>query len=164
MAARRLLIVMLVLLGISTLAAALVPPQHLRQTTMATQTQGRTTPADTLPSGRLLEGTIDVGGPKRPVVPIQVGDELALVVTADRRDDVEIPALGLVEPIGPFTPARFDILARMPGSYAIRFVQGNAVIARIVVSKRNSSKRRYPGGRRRLRGPSSRAPGAPARA
>ena len=80
MAARRLLIVMLVLLGISTLAAALVPRNaRLGQTSStgtATRTKKEPNPDALTPKGRALSVAIDVGGPEVPVVPIRVGDQL----------------------------------------------------------------------------------------
>src|SRR5512138_965647 len=96
MAARRLLIVMLVLLGLSTLAAALVPQHALRggttgSTTTTQPTQSTTTPET--PAGRSLSVEIFVGGKKVPVVaaplckkrkprcePLHVGDQLSLQV------------------------------------------------------------------------------------
>jgi hypothetical protein len=86
MAARRLLIVMLVLLGLSTLAAALIPTRTLRDdegtsSTITSETQPTTTGGqDATPGGRDLRISIEVGGEKVKVVPIEVGDQLRLIV------------------------------------------------------------------------------------
>lgn len=135
MAARRLLIVMLILLGISTLAAALVPPQSARdESSGSTATaQTETTPTDKLPNGKALSATIAVGGDQIPVVPVKLGDQLTLTVKSDRADLLEIPALGLVEAVAPGSPARFEVLAEERGSYGIRFVEADRVVARIEV-------------------------------
>jgi hypothetical protein len=144
MAARRLLIVMLVLLGLSTLAAALIPPESLREdstgttTTEATQTQ----PADRTSGGGLFVQRITVGGKQVPVVPIKVGNELRLTVHSQRADELEIPALGLVEAVAPGAPAHFDILAESEGSYGIRFVEADRLAARVEVRKRGAKKPR----------------------
>jgi hypothetical protein len=139
MAARRLLIVMLVLLGISALAAALVPGQRLNQGTSSTSTSTEeTTAIDTLPQGRLLTATISAARPKQQVVQLKLGDELILLVKANVRDDVEIPALGLVEAVDPVTPARFDLLPTQTGSYPIRLVTGLRRVGRIQVLPRKS--------------------------
>ena len=65
MAARRLLIIMLVLLGISTLAAALVDTRSFRDegtgSTVASETEA-TLPQDTVPEGRQLKPVVDRGG------------------------------------------------------------------------------------------------------
>src|SRR5262245_41193470 len=145
MAARRLLIVMLVLLGISTLAAALVPPRALRDDGTGSTAATTTEPAETaapnpVPAGTLLEAEIEVGGHDIPVVgtesqPVRVGDQLELSVTCHCRDLLEIPALGLVDAVAPDTPATFDLLPTQPGSYGIRLVEEGRVVARIEVEK-----------------------------
>jgi hypothetical protein len=170
MAARRLLIVMLVLLGLSTLAAALIPPQALREdaTTESTTEETETTPTDTVPMGEALPPQrIKVGGRKVPVLscppslrrahrckPIEAGDQLTLVVSSRKADQLEMPAFGLVDAVGPNEPARFEILVRSAGSYKIRFVSTRRIAARIEVEKRGAGKQdkkkraksRVPGG------------------
>lgn len=174
MAARRLLIVMLILLGLSTLAAALVPPQALREdtTTGSTTEETETNPTDTGPSGVVLpQQRIKVGGRKVPVLscpaslrrarrckPIKVDDQLTLVVSSRKADQLEMPAFGLVDAVGPNEPARFEILFQSAGSYKIRFVSTGRIAARIEVEKRGAGKpdKKKPGKKKRAR---SRAPG-----
>lgn len=145
MAARRLLILMLVLLGVSTLAAALVP-------TPGREDEGEETEATTAPAtteaapakarkgdgpapegGRHLQARIEVGGEKIPVVPVAVGDQLTLEIRSKHRGLLEIPALGRVEAVSPGTSAFFYLLARERVSYGIRFVGAEKVVARIEV-------------------------------
>ena len=145
MAARRLLIVMLVLLGISTLAAALVPTPSSQEGDEGTASETtETKPPDPLPIGEGLRAEIEVGGNEIPVVgsrqkPVEVGDQLALKVRCDCSDLVEIPALGLVEAVSPEAPAHFDLLPLNPGSYGIRLVDADRVVARIEVEKPEKS-------------------------
>jgi hypothetical protein len=178
MAARRLLIVMLILLGLSTLAAALVPPQALREGTSTTSTteETETTPPDTLPSGAALpQQRIKVGGRTVPVLscpaslrrarrckPIKAGDQLTLVVSSRKPDQLEMPAFGLVDAVGPNEPARFEILFQSAGSYKILFVSTGRIAARIEVEKRRAAKpdKMEPGKKKPAR---SRAPGEPDR-
>lgn len=137
MAARRLLIIMLILLGISTLAAALVPtrsPNEGDSESTAAETTEAEIP-DPLPAGDGLVAKIEVGGKKTPVVPMKLGDQLSLTVRSRRSDLLEIPALGLVEPISPGTPVLFNILPENEGSYGIRMVEADRVVARIEVEK-----------------------------
>jgi hypothetical protein len=147
MAARRLLIVMLVLLGLSTLAAALIPPQALREgttDTASTTEEAVTAPPETPTRGKHLAAKVTVKKGKRPVVPIKVGDQLSLVVRLApglRPDQLEMPAFGLVDAVGPDEPARFEILAQSAGSYKIRFVSNKRTAARIEVQKRGTHKR-----------------------
>jgi hypothetical protein len=142
MAARRLLIVMLVLLGLSTLAAALVPTRSLNDagtgSTIAGETQTEATvPTDTVPRGKPLELKIRVGGDQIPIVPIEVGDQLALTVVSRNSDQLEIPALGLIETVGPNLPATFDVLAEQRGDIGIRAVSADRVVAKIRVERRS---------------------------
>ncbi len=138
MAARRLLIVMLVLLGISTLAAALVPRNARLGQTSSTETattkQKEPNPQARTPNGRALSVAIEVGGPKVPVVPIRVGDQLSLVVSSRRADLLEIPGFGLAKAVAPDAPARFDLLADRRGDYRILQADEDRLAARIRVA------------------------------
>ncbi len=149
MAARRLLIVMLILLGISTLAAALIPQGALRDetTTRATTTQ-RTepSPAPPAPAGRYFPVEITIGGKKVPVVtcpapperkrpckPIRVGDRLSLSVYSANPAEVEIPAFGLVGVATATAPAIFELLFSSAESYGVKFTATGKIAARIEV-------------------------------
>ncbi len=149
MAARRLLIVMLVLLGLSTLAAALVPQHALRGGTTGSTTTTRTTESTTTPAppaGRSLSVEILVGGKKVPVVaaplckkqkpkcePLHVGDQLSLQVLSKTQAELEIPALGLVGVASPNAPALFQLLPVEPGTIGVLFTSPRQVAARIQV-------------------------------
>ncbi|MFL5907749.1 MAG: hypothetical protein ACJ75Z_09160 [Solirubrobacterales bacterium] len=148
MTARRLLIVMLVLLGISTLAAALVPQRTLRRGTTSTAI---TQPAQTQPAtagGRILMAKIVVGGKKVPVVagpvcspdakpkctsPIHVGDQVTLLVFSRIPAELEIKEFGLVGFAAPTTPARFELLPDAPDTIGILFADSGKVAGRIEV-------------------------------
>jgi hypothetical protein len=147
MAARRLLIVMLVLLGLSTLAAALVPQHSLRDGTTAstTTTQPTTTSAEP-PVGRSLSVNIVVGGKKVPVVaaplckalkprcePLHVGDQLSLEVLSKEQAELEIPAFGLIGVAADNSPAFFELLPREPGTIGVLFTSPRRVAARVQV-------------------------------
>ena len=155
MAARRLLIVMLVLLGLSTLAAALVPQRTIREngTTTTQPTTTSTTPSAPNPAFR-RPTKILVGGKKFPVVaPVQVGDQLTLLVRSRFPAELTIPELGLVGFATPDTPARFELLADTPGTIGIVFgdsaktgVTGMPA-ARIVVVQPGAKKKKKAGGK-----------------
>jgi hypothetical protein len=133
---------MLILLGLSTLAAALIPPGSLQDDATTTTEATRTQAADRPQSGGLFVQSITVGGKRVPVVPIKVGDELRLTVRSRRADQLEIPALGLVQAVAPRAPAHFDILAEAKGSYGIRFVEADKLAARVEVRKRGAKRPR----------------------
>jgi hypothetical protein len=136
MAARRLLIVMLILLGVSSLAGVLLQEDSLRQETTASTTteQTETTPTGTAKAGERLSSVI-VAKPKLVArIPVEVGDQLSLVVCSNRPDQVEIPALGLIGAVLPAAPARFELIAEARGSYGVRLVEADRLIARIEVT------------------------------
>ena len=150
MAARRLLIVMLILLGLSTLAAALVPQHALRGgTTGSTTTQPTQSTTTTGPTGRSLKAKIVVGVPdakKPPVVagpicpkrasacePLHVGDQLSLSVFSHKPAELEIPDLGLIGFAGRNAPALFQLLPDQAENIGLLFTSPRTVAARIEV-------------------------------
>lgn len=134
MAARRLVIVMLVLLGASTLAAALVPVPSSEEEQAQDEPEPPPKPEST---GELVRETIHVSGGEGPRrVRISLGDQLQLTVRARRPDEVEIPAFGEVRDVGPGTPAFFDLLPFQPGNYPVRLIGADRAIARVVVERR----------------------------
>jgi hypothetical protein len=161
MAARRLLIIMLVLLGLSTLAAALVPQRTLDEETTGTTTRTSpttpTTPPETVPP----VAEITVGGKKFPVVPVSVGDRFTLLVLSRRPREVAIPEFGLVGYATAETPARFELLTETPGTFGIVFTASGKAVARIEVSEPSSKKKRGTKRKRKAR-PRARAGSAPA--
>jgi hypothetical protein len=155
MAARRLLIVMLVLLGISTLAAALVPQSTLnddKSTSTGTTTQTTTATTAEPPAGRSLTATITVNQKKPPVVvacpkakpncdPLHVGDQLTLLVYSARAAQLEIPKFGQFQFASPEAPAQFELLPTTPDQIGILFASTDRVAARVQVLSGKSSKR-----------------------
>ena len=127
---------MLVLLGMSVLAAALVPPPPVndqeREETTVTEPP---TAADA--RGELVTAKIDAGAVEQKTIRARVGDQLALTVRAREADQVEIPELGELEFAAPLAPARFDILTWEEATYAVRLVDADRVIGRIVVDPRD---------------------------
>lgn len=136
MAARRLLIVMLVLLGLSTLAAALVPPRTEQDggtTTGATETTA-SVPTETMPRGALVSAVIAVKPKGIRLLSVNAGDQLNLAVCWSKPDQIEVPSFGLIDPVAPDKAARFDLLFEEPGkTYGVRLVGANRVVGRIRV-------------------------------
>jgi hypothetical protein len=127
MAARRLLIVLLVLLGLSTLAAALVPQRTLNEggTTGTTTTTQATTTAPSNPAFRrptkITVGKSATGKTLFPLVRGDVGDQFTLLVRSSFPTQIEIPEFGLLGFATSDTPARFELLADTPGTFGILF-------------------------------------------
>lgn len=125
---------MLVLLGVSTLAAALVPvdPDALRDESTTTSTNTATRAA----TGKLARASIDAAKRNSQTVRVQVGDQLQLRVESPKRaDEVEIPALDELEDVDPDAPAHFDLLLFDKGRFPVRLVDADRQIGAIEVSK-----------------------------
>ena len=128
---------MLVLLAISTVAAALVPvEQASRDETSTTSTR---TEKPGRAEGDLEHGLIDAGSRKRETVRIRLGDQLELRVTSTRPDQVEIPRLGELEDVDPDAPAHLDLLPFEIGSYPVRLVEAGRKIGQIEVKPRQAA-------------------------
>ena len=161
MAARRLLIVMLVLLGISTLAAALVPQSTLNDdnptTGSSTTTQATTTTATTPTTGKLFPIKLKLGGP--PVVidcsaakrregkcePIHVGDQLSLTVFSTKPTQLSIDAYGLIGFASPTAPAFFDLIVDSDEPFGIAYQPSGKPAAQIRVGTAKRPTRAEPG-------------------
>ena len=148
MAARRLVIVMLVLLALSTLVAALVPAPDRggNATRSATGPSGPTStsqapviaPQPAAVPG-LVEARIDIApkpaGPP-PVVAVEPGNRLVLGVGGTVGNDISIPAFGLTETMTPSAAAIFDLIVDRPGRFAVRAFGADRVVGTIVSKKR----------------------------
>jgi hypothetical protein len=134
MAARRLLIVLLVLLGLSTLAAALVPQRTLREDTTAGTTATRpitTTPpiSQSLPP----QVPIVIGPKKLPLIEAHLDQQFTLVVKSAKPVQVSIPEFGQFGFAAPKAPARFELLPRSLETIGVLFAATNTPAAKIKV-------------------------------
>ena len=148
MAARRLLIVMLVLLGISSVIAIVVPepdrddsPAEETTTTGETGTTGETATTgatgaggttgengeEAEPGGEVqdppgqLRKSVELDAGKPAEIKAKAGSRLILTVTAKEGSEVEIEGLGLTGFADQFAPAVFDvILPAEPGKFEVR--------------------------------------------
>jgi len=145
LAARRLIAILLVLLFLSSLAAALAPVQRTgKSASTTTTTEGSTTQAipgpPMLPSAtagvapRLLQQSVDASRDRAPTIKARVGDQLQLRVTSRTPGTVELVGIGPTEDVGAQQPAFFDVLLRKGGSYRVRFLDTGREIALIEVA------------------------------
>jgi hypothetical protein len=155
MAARRLLIVMLILLGLSTLAAALVPQRTLKEGTTSGTTTRTAPTTTTVPAQSTVPpvAEIAVGGKKFPVVPVHVGDQFTLLVLSRRPKEIAIPEFGLVGFATADTPARFELLPSSPGTFGILFAGSGKPAGQIEVMERSAKK----GGKKKGKGEGSKS-------
>jgi hypothetical protein len=144
MAARRLLIVLVVLLAISTFTALLVPPQGTDEG--EDETLG-STPAGTEsrpppPRGELVEASIDVDRAKVRSVQLELGDQLALEVRSRSFHQVVIGGFGLIDDVARDAPARFNLFADRTGRFAVRLLDRRETVGRIVIAARSPRRAR----------------------
>jgi hypothetical protein len=143
-AARRLIFILLALLVVSSIAAALAP---VRPSEDDPETSATTT-TEPPPPGELVRRTIEVGAKRPPTIALELGDQLALTVTADRFAEVEIAGLGELDHADANAPARFDLLPREPGTYEVRLLDSARTVGTIEVSPRRQARDRgRPGSR-----------------
>jgi hypothetical protein len=135
MAPRRLLILMLAVLAISTLGAALIAPRPggQDQATTAAEARGGHTKARQRP-GRLIEVRAGTRSPRPESIHARPGDQLELTVRSATPGQIEIPRFGLLEDAGPDMPAHFSVFFDEPGRFNVRLATTGRVVARIVVS------------------------------
>ena len=155
MAARRLMAVLLVVLVVSTVAAALIAP--LRQDSEPTPTEEPTRAADAAQaadagdSGRLIEKSVQTPSKDPPTVRMRPGDQLELTVHTRTATQVEIPRLGQVEDAAPDAPAHFSFLASSVGRFEARAL-GAGPVATILVREEPPPADAGPAGPGRRRG------------
>ena len=121
MLARRLLIALAVLMALTALTASLAPretaPQHEDSATPA---------APATPARGPVEETLDAGGEGQRVV-ARVGQDVTIIVRSEELDTVSLGEVG-VETTEPDSPARFELLADVPGTYPIELLEADRQI------------------------------------
>ena len=140
MAARRLILLMLVLLFLSSLTAALVPVRDPGSTSTSSTTTTKSAKAALPTDGALVRRTVAAGG-KPETVRLRVGDHLQLTVTGRRPATLELPGFGLDSNVDP-RPATFDLLAWQPGCFPLLALDARKPVARIDVAARGAKQPR----------------------
>ncbi len=128
MAGRRFLLLIALLLGLTAVAASVAPRERPEPTE-----QSERAPADppATPSETRTETMSAAEDPQRLVV--ERGELIALEVSADERDAVAIPGLGLMDAVDPAAPARFTVLADRPGVYPVELLEAGRRIGTLEV-------------------------------
>jgi hypothetical protein len=128
MLARRLLILLAVLMGLTALASGVAPRQQVpRSAVQASPTATGEAPAAP------VEASVDAAAAKPAHVVVDEGRLLVLEVRSDQPDTVSLDGLDRIEIVDPASPARFELLAEPPGSYAIELVDEGREIGRIEI-------------------------------
>ena len=129
---------MLILLGTSTLAAALVPTPPPGEDTSSSSTSPRTSPVPA--GGELVEVKLDVDAKRPPTVRAALGDQVSIVVRSSEAAQIQIERLGLLNDVLPLSPARFDILANRTGRFEVRLIEPDRRLGIIDVPRERGRK------------------------
>ena len=125
--ARRLLIALAVLMALTALAAGLAPRDTaLREDSAATPA------APTAPAAEPVQETLDAAAEGQRVE-ARVGQTVTIVVRSAQLDSVELAEVG-TEPVEPDSPARFELLADVPGTYPIELLEAGRRIGVLEIS------------------------------
>jgi hypothetical protein len=149
MAARRLMILLMALIAVSMAITVIAQPlrNNLRSQTTSTATSPpqervRTTDPDSnarAPQDKSISATF--GPQESERVTIGTGDRLTLLVEVDQPSEVSIGGLGLTAFADPYAPARFDILARVPGRFPVRtYPGGRSGVIEVLRNTRSGSR------------------------
>lgn len=144
MAARRLIIVLVVLFAISIGAAAIAPQRDSPFTDDESSTTTTTTTTDEPEDagepdpaeGGPLMAEIIASAEKPETARAGIGDQVQLNVAVEGGGQVEIPPLGLLDTAGPAAPATFDLLLREAGALPITDAETGDLIGRLLVEER----------------------------
>jgi hypothetical protein len=127
MLGRRFLILVAVLMGLTALAASLAPQPVVREE------RGQPTPP-AAPSGSpslaAVEEEVSTTD-ARARVTVREGALVELTVSGPESDSVML--LGRMDTIHPASPARFSLLATVPGEYPIELVDAGREVGTLVV-------------------------------
>jgi hypothetical protein len=127
MLARRLLILLAVVLGLTALAAGVAPRTPVDSGTAPTAPSA---PGAAAPTP--LERTIRTSS-QGERIEVRVGQVVVITVEGDELETVSLEEYGS-EPVEPASPARFELLADVPGTYAIELLGSGREIGTLVVS------------------------------
>jgi hypothetical protein len=116
---RRALLLFAVVLGTSALVFSIAP---------APREKGADEAPEPVPSPGERERALprrvsfaDGASRRRPETRVRRGEHVVVEVRAGRPGEAALEGLGLLQPVGPRTPALFDLLASRPGRYAVTF-------------------------------------------
>ena len=128
MLARRLMVLVLVLTGVTLVAALLAPAPRQPATN---PTGGAEAPAAGLDEP--VEIQLDTAEGQRDVE-VSEGDLVHLAVHSLRHDSIELRGLDLIRTVAPETEAEFDLLADRPGDYPIVLLEAGEIVGTLRVT------------------------------
>ncbi|HEY6780058.1 MAG TPA: hypothetical protein VI111_03845 [Thermoleophilaceae bacterium] len=118
---RRALLLFAIVLGLAAIAASISRPANVDDEPPPAATEAGSSPSISPGPGHgaPAELAFDASTPQRRQ--LDAGRAATISVAVAVPGTIAIPALGISATAEPLTPARFDVLAREPGRYRIRF-------------------------------------------
>ena len=126
MLARRLLIALALLMAITALAAGLAPRESAHR-----EDASPTPSTSAAPEAEPVEEVLDAGSEGQRVE-AEVGQLVRITVRSDELDTVSLEEVG-IETTEPDSPAIFELLADVPGSYGIDLLQAGRRIGTLEI-------------------------------
>jgi hypothetical protein len=141
---RRLAILVIVLMGLTALAASVSPPPQTvpRNGTPTPSPSPSPAPTPTPTPDSAVSGVVvahlEIGPPGAPLAHVRAraGETVMLEVSGDVVDSVTVGDLPVIEPIDPDTPAQLQITTDAPGSYPVRLLDHHRDVGVLDVSAR----------------------------
>lgn len=138
--ARRLLLLVALLVGLTALAAGIAPRDSSEDDPPSRDELGPAARAAPPERRDVVSHRLETDGDaRRQSVVAEVGDTVRLTVAGDATDEVELRGLedlegvDLVEAMDSTTPAVFELIADTAGDYAIALVEADRVIGSLHV-------------------------------
>jgi hypothetical protein len=128
MDARRVLILIAVLLGVSALAAGLAPPPERTRSPVEGVVPSPTAADEADPDIQVVSAAEE-----NQSIEAEAGRRLRIEVTSDRYGSVQLGADGPIESVQPGSPAHFDLLPDRPGEQDLVFLEPRRVIATVTI-------------------------------
>ena len=125
MFARRMLIVLAVVMALTALAAGVAPREPV------VRDDGAAPPASPVATPESVERTLDAAAQDQRVV-ARVGQTVVITVEGAELDTVSLAEFGN-ETVEPVSPARFELRADVPGTYAIDLLEAERRIGTLVI-------------------------------
>jgi hypothetical protein len=130
MLGRRFLLLVVVLMGLTALAASIAPREPLVRSERHATPTPTPSPPPAASDVETVNRKLDVSHPGKRLV-VNEGDLVDLEVRGDDVDSVQL--LDEVAPLDPQSPAVFQLLADRPGSYPIELVDAERQVGTLVV-------------------------------
>ena len=125
---QRLLILLAVLMGLTLLASAVAPRQPAPRTAAKPAVSAEATAAQ-----EPVAEIVDAGSPEPARVVVDEGMPYVLEVRGDEPDSVSLEGLDTVEPVDAESPAVFELLAEIPGTYPITLLEAEREIGTLEI-------------------------------